>query len=236
MNRAAVDFGNSRIKVARFDSEGQILEHKIFQKEEEVESWLTEKKIDSLIVATVRKESKINYPQGKIHYLNTSSKLPFVNQYGSPDTLGQDRIAVISAAASIFPDENTLIFDTGTCMTIDFLASTGIYKGGNISPGPFMRAQAMHQFTSVLPLADLELSTPDMGTNTAEALSAGIKTGIKNEILGYINSHSSANTNLTIILCGGYIHNFEFPHNLKIFARPNFVLEGLYHLLLLNEN
>src|SRR5690606_3984206 len=58
-------------------------------------------------------QSSIKY----VHQLSAQSHLPIMNAYGSPDTLGHDRIALAVAAQNAFPDTNVLAISLGTCIT-----------------------------------------------------------------------------------------------------------------------
>jgi type III pantothenate kinase len=78
--------------------------------------------------------------------------LPFKNSYLSKETLGKDRIAAIAAASFLYPGQNVLVVDAGTAITYDIKTSQEEYPGGNISPGLMMRFEALHRFTSQLPL------------------------------------------------------------------------------------
>jgi len=70
----------------------------------------------------------------------------------SPKTLGKDRLAAVAGALHLYPDKNCLIFDIGTCMTIDYLTKKKVFMGGNIAPGKDLRLKSMHDYTSALPL------------------------------------------------------------------------------------
>ena len=59
-----------------------------------------------------------------------------------------------------------LVIDAGTCITYDFINSKKEYLGGSISPGIQMRYNALHQFTSQLPLLESVNKAILTGTNT----------------------------------------------------------------------
>src|SRR5690606_693920 len=79
--------------------------------------------------------------------LNRNLSLPIQNHYQTPDTLGMDRLAGACGAHALFPTQNCLVIDAGTCVTFDFVDGSGVYYGGGISPGLHMRFKAMHTFT-----------------------------------------------------------------------------------------
>ncbi|HET8804327.1 MAG TPA: type III pantothenate kinase, partial [Aequorivita sp.] len=90
----------------------------------------------------------------QVSVLDYKTKIPFINKYETPHTLGVDRIALISAAAMKFSKKNVLVIDVGTCITYDFLSSENEYFGGGISPGISMRYKSLHTFTEKLPLLE----------------------------------------------------------------------------------
>jgi type III pantothenate kinase len=141
----------------------------------------------------------------------------------------------MAAAATQYPNQACLVFDIGTCMTIDFLDPELNYQGGNISPGIELRLKAMHQMTGRLPLVNVDEASGEMGNSTHQAMANGVVIGMQHEIEGYIQFYTEKYQNLQTILCGGDHTHFVIPSKYKIFANENFVLEGLYALLLLNE-
>ncbi|MBK8348032.1 MAG: type III pantothenate kinase [Saprospiraceae bacterium] len=94
------------------------------------------------------------------------------NHYGTPESLGKDRLAAAAGAFARIPGQQTLIIDMGTCITMNFTAS-GDFTGGNISQGIRMRLKAMHKFTAKLPLVDPLLHNKYFATTTVKALQNG---------------------------------------------------------------
>jgi type III pantothenate kinase len=166
--------------------------------------------------------------------LNHKTKLPFFNKYLTPKTLGVDRLALIAAASSQFPNKNTLVIDAGSCITFDVLNEFGEYFGGSISPGIQMRYKAVNHFTANLPLLSKSESIPELGNSTENAIHHGILNGVIQEIEGVIEQYKSKYQKLTVVLTGG--DTIFLAKNLKssIFAIPNFLLEGLNRILIHN--
>jgi type III pantothenate kinase len=235
MNRGVIDIGNTRIKAAVFNPEGLLLEKTICISPAEATDWMRSKGIVSVIAASVGQQILPGESGLNLISLTHESKLPFENLYERPETLGVDRIAAMAAAAHLYPGRAVLVFDIGTCMTIDLLQPDNIYKGGNISPGLDMRLKAMHQMTGRLPLVSHTEAVKTLGRSTHAAIASGAVSGMRHEIEGYIRSYSELYPGLVTVLCGGDHMHFEFPSENRIFADPNFVLQGLFHLLLLNE-
>lgn len=235
MNRGVIDIGNTRVKAAVFNTDGLLLEKTICTSQAEATDWMRTKGIVSVMAASVGQAILPPEPGLNLISLTHESKLPFENLYDSPETLGVDRIAAMAAAAVKYPSDAVLVFDIGTCMTIDLLHPGKVYKGGNISPGLDMRLKAMHQMTGRLPLADRSEAVKSFGRSTRSAIASGAVSGMQFEIEGYIRRYSAMYPELITVLCGGDQLHFEFPSENRIFADPNFVLQGLFHLLLLNE-
>ena len=83
----------------------------------------------------------------EVYILSPNSRVPFKNSYATPQTLGPDRMALATAAFYHNPKGNTLVIDAGTCITYDMVNDHGEYLGGAISPGLYMRYNALHEFT-----------------------------------------------------------------------------------------
>lgn len=92
--------------------------------------------------------------EGRLMVLTSATPLPMGVTYGSRDTLGNDRVAAVAGARSLFPDESLLVVDAGTAVTIDVTDAGGNFVGGNIAPGMRLRFMSLHSATRQLPLVD----------------------------------------------------------------------------------
>jgi type III pantothenate kinase len=194
-----------------------------------------QKKIDRVIVSTVKDTpdfiidlATLNIPF--IHILSHNSKLPFRNEYQTPETLGSDRIAAIAGAYFHFPGKKVLVIDAGSAITYDFLAGKA-YKGGNISPGISMRFKALHKFTSKLPLASTTVKFYSPGRNTIEAITAGVINGIVYEINEYIRTFEKKHSEIVVVLTGGDSGYLKDRLNYKVNYMPDIVIDGLNYIL-----
>lgn len=120
-----------------------------------------------------------------------------------------------------------MCIDSGTALTFDIINSSGEYIGGNISPGLSMRARALHEFTSRLPLVDLSEPETPIGTTTETAIRNGIIRGVINEINGYIHYYNLKFPKLQVYFTGGGSINFANRLKKRIFADENLVLKGI---------
>ena len=235
-----VDVGNTRVKVAVFEL-NTLKEVFVFKEEEivlEIEKIIKIFSISGAIVSSVANLSvktiaEITYLLNPI-YLNSKIKVPFLNKYQTPATLGVDRIALAAAATDKYPNKNVLVIDAGTCITFDFINSEKEYLGGAISLGISMRYRALHDYTSKLPLLKINEVDNFVGTNTNTSIHSGVVNGICNEIDGVISQYQKKYTDLTVVLTGGDTIFLAKQLKSGIFAHPNFVLEGLHTVLTYN--
>lgn len=231
-----VDIGNTCIKIALFEKNNLI--EKSYLRDnylDNIKSILSKNPVENSIVSNV---GEIN--DELISVLNENTrlvlfknilKLPFKNTYSSKETLGQDRIALVSSASYQFPDSNVLIVDAGTCITYDFKNHNNEYIGGGISPGIKMRFKSLNLFTSKLPLIDVFDDFNLIGNNTKESLNSGVVNGTIMEINGIIQQYHDKFKNIRIILTGGDSKFLLKRIKNTIFADQNFLIKGLNYLL-----
>ncbi len=174
--------------------------------------------------------------QVKVIKMTHETELPIDNQYKTPKTLGLDRLALVSAAKWYAPGKASLVIDCGTCVTYDFIDCNGRYFGGAISPGLSMRYKAMHDQTNCLPLLQAQAAQGLYGDSTDRSMHQGAFRGLIHEIEGFIDQYQQHNPDLTTILTGGDLEILRDHIKNDIFAHPNFLLEGLNQILLLNKD
>jgi type III pantothenate kinase len=159
-------------------------------------------------------------------------KLPIAFDYTTFDTLGLDRIANACAVHYLFPNQNCLVIDAGTCVTYSVIKN-GAFIGGAISPGLQMRFKSLHHFTGRLPLLSSTTESIDTtGKSTDESILSGVEVGIVKEIEGMIDSFCSENGPLNVILTGGDGSYLGSRLKSPIFANENLTLEGLNQIYL----
>lgn len=232
-----IDRGNSSFKCGLFY--GGVLEEEFFSAEEsQVVDWVEDKKPEYILFSSVAGDEgvdwKSKFPAVRIIFVDKNISLPFKNLYGTPETLGADRVAAVAGAFALFPRKNCLVIDTGTCITYDFLDFDGNYQGGGISPGLQMRFRALNQFTAKLPLVEKVDETELIGTDTRHSILSGVLHGTVAEVEGIITKYRQKHGELQVIMCGGDTKFFESKLKEHIFAVANLVLIGLNRILLYN--
>lgn len=236
-----IDIGNTLLKYAVFE-EKEIIYGGTSESIDEfsVESiFLRYSEIKNAIVSSVRiiPENLIATIKSfcKLHLVSNKTKLPFVNLYKTPGTLGNDRIAGILGAFSLYPKKNVLVIDAGTCITTDFLHADGKYYGGTISPGIKMKLTALHTFTEKLPLVNLRDLKNDYGYDTETSIITGVINGTVAEIEYIIDYYKKKYKEIIVLLCGGDAAFLAKRLKNSIFAVSELVLIGLNELLEYNE-
>lgn len=242
-----IDIGNSYSKIALF--RGESIFHLSSIKSNDFKLLINEIKkiknkyseINKVIISSVSSEhiEIDNFLKEKFKVyikLSHKTKIPIKNLYKTKETLGKDRLAAIIGANNIYPNNNVLVFDAGTALTIDFINNKNEYLGGGISPGIKMRFNALNYFTKKLPNLNLDNEfCSDFGTSTESSIKSGVQNGILNEIEGYILKYSKKYKELKIIFTGGDTFFFDKRLTNEILSDPNLVLKGLNIILKYNE-
>lgn len=233
-----VDIGNTTVKTALFSQQKlvQVTRTKNITKEALANTLNNHPQVNKIIISSTRAATYLPLEElkdtpAKLLYLNHQTPLPIALDYETPDTLGRDRIAAAVGAHTTFPNSDVLIIDMGTAITIDYIESSGIYRGGNISPGISTRFRSLHEFTGALPLVKPSLSFPAKGKNTHQAILAGVMEGVALEISGYISKHMLVNKKAKVILTGGDAIFFDKYLKNDIFVDLNLNVIGLNRIL-----
>jgi len=234
-----IDIGNTAVKTALFEGKhlisSAILDDCTLQS---ILVFVGAQTISNAIISSVKSvdtdlEQIIKHFDA--HFLNENTSLPITIDYKTPYTLGKDRIAAVIGAFCLFPKQDVLVLDAGTCLTIDFISKEKSYKGGRISPGILMRYRALNQFTSNLPLCEFSERSKVIGDDTNSSIISGVQQGILAEVREIINVYKMKNKDTIIAVTGGDCFFFEKELKSSIFANPFLVMEGLNEILDYNE-
>lgn len=235
------DIGNNSAKFYLFSGEQLVLHtRKNGVSYDVIAEWKEQFGIERAIVSTVvdltdeQKEQFLAIGCPIVWFDNTTAT-PLNVEYGTPHTLGSDRIAAAVGAWNEKPGNNLLVIDAGSAITVDFVDRRGIYKGGNIAPGIKMRLRALHEYTGRLPMVEKEGETPSFGHDTETAIRSGVVKGICHEIDGYINETREKFGDVFVFLTGGDEKTLKNHLKNRIFADKYLVAKGLKRILLDNE-
>ena len=234
--RICIDIGNTAIKFAVFTG-SDIISSGVINSLDQVPEVIDHYEIHDAIISSVRRQEQVTLQvPGKVIWLTNETPVPVQNRYGTPHTLGMDRLAAVIGAGFLFWDKDCLVMDAGTCITLDYIDRNQTYWGGSISPGLAMRYKAMHTFTGRLPLVEMaeEGETPLIGRTTTECLKSGVLNGTLAEITGLISKYRQHSPDLITVVCGGDAPFFEKNLKERIFVVPDLVLIGLNRILKYN--
>lgn len=231
-----LDAGNSQIKAAVFD--GYYLAKKaVFQDfKRELADFFIQNNVKTIFLGSV-----VHIPDSfqlefglSFQAIDSTSKLPIINAYNSPQTLGIDRLANAVEAYHQNNSKPALSIDMGTCIKFDYVNQQGHYLGGAISPGMQMRFKSLHHFTQKLPAVDFNGIAPLVGTTSLESIQSGVINGIIAEIDGIIDRYLHLDHNIKVFLTGGDAQFFNQSLKNIIFADPFLTLNGLNRIAKLN--
>ena len=237
-----LDIGNNFFKLGIFDNSNLIFSFsdKNDKIDIEIEKIISKyREVNSALISNVSSIKIIDlFIRYKIQTfeLDSNFMFPFKLNYQTPETLGNDRLALAAAATILFPNSNNLVIDAGTCITIDLIDNNNHFIGGSISPGIKMRYKSLNNYTANLPLLENQNNFNFPGNSTDASIHAGVIGGVSNEIMGFVDKINSRYNKVNVILTGGDAKILSKTLKITIFANQNFILEGLNCILNLNKN
>ncbi|HEY4151657.1 MAG TPA: type III pantothenate kinase [Chitinophagaceae bacterium] len=227
------DFGNTRKKYALFDGDQLRLTDTLPDDEPAtlqavLYQYLPQRSILSSVVHHNPAVETMLAEYTSFHKLSHLTRLPFTTPVGKPETIGADRLALVSAAVQFFPGKNNLVIALGTCITYNFIDKYNAFTGGGISPGMDMRFKSLNTFTALLPVIKEDWNFPLIGYDTRTNILSGVLLGMAKEIDGFIDAYAERYGNFNVLLTGGNCAHFV-PHlKNRIFADPDLLFKGLY--------
>jgi len=176
MANLVIDIGNTYTKAAIFEA-GKLLRVEQYKTVELqlLNTLIAGDEIEKAMISSVKKEKDSWEDELKtktrVLYFTREMAKQIKNHYGTPQTLGIDRLVAVMGAHCLYPGNDNLVIDAGTCITYDYVDAGGNYYGGSISPGLQMRYKAMHNYTSALPLVNADDNfNQKFGTDTESAM------------------------------------------------------------------
>jgi type III pantothenate kinase len=229
----AVDIGNSRIKLGRFEAAAIAATHELPQPSSTCELPITNRKgeFDTVRLAAWSSDHARNDVVccvASVHrgaadlfiaeLANLSRKwdirritfreFPMPILLDEPARVGIDRLLASFAANKLRQrDRSAIVVDLGTAMTIDLVTSNGEFSGGAILPGIAMSARALAEQTDALPYVDfasLDREPKPIGKSTVGAIESGVFWGTVGAIRELIRQYSlGAELSPNVFLTGG---------------------------------
>jgi len=129
------------------------------------------------VVPEARRVCRESFPTRKMFFLSADT----VDRpdFSSVDTstIGADRVANAVAAVHT-AGTPVVVADAGTALTTEAVDAAGRFRGGAIAPGRALLRRALSAYTAQLPYVPPGSSLPPpLGTNTADAIRAGVDRG-----------------------------------------------------------
>ena len=240
--KLTIDQGNTAAKVAVWSGD-EIVVEAVYRglAERDIESLAdgVGGRFDAAIYSSVRDVETdvrdfIRARSDRFIELTHDTPLPIKVAYSTPETLGRDRIAAVVGAYGMTAGNWTLVADCGTAITYDVLSPDGVFVGGNIAPGIFMRLEALNHFTSRLPLVETSGECPLWGTDTESALRAGAINGVVAELRYYRGMLPVDDPK--VVLTGGSADLVSSRAGFDLIVDSELVLKGLNSILKYNED
>jgi len=162
--------------------------------------------------------------------LVSAADVPLSVQLPHPDRVGIDRLVNALAAERMRrPGHPAVVVDLGTAITVDAVSADGAFLGGAILLGLASTARALHRFTDMLPLLDVETlaASEAIGKDTEAAMRAGIFWGTLGAIRELLHRQAELlGQQIEVFLTGGNAEAFaeHLPHARHV---PDLTLSGI---------
>jgi type III pantothenate kinase len=179
------DLGNTRLKWARLDRDGNV-EGSDFALAHDFSAWdRFETAGSSWAIASVNPpvaDRLGRYLEGrnveKVRWYRSASDVPVRHRLATPESTGTDRALAVAAVIARKPEGRPAqVVLCGTAVTVERISTDGVWLGGAIAPGLGLSARALHTLTAQLPEVTPPTAPQPWGDATRPALEAGIYWG-----------------------------------------------------------
>jgi type III pantothenate kinase len=197
------DVGNTRIKWGQVARDGRSLSSMASLPEDEatwgaeVASWVLPRPA-TWVMASVRPARSERLAAwlaargDRVVRLEKAAHLPLRVELEQPDCAGIDRLLNgVAARRHLEPGRGAVLIGAGSAVTLDWLDETHAFRGGAIHPGLDLMAQALHQYTALLPLVQVTHPVPPLpGGDTLDAMKAGIYLAVSGGIREAVRAYA----------------------------------------------
>jgi type III pantothenate kinase len=234
-----VDVGNTRIKWGRC-VQGQIKETISLPPDSEswqaqVVAWRLQKRGTWVLsgVHPPRRDRLADWLRARgeqVQIIDSWRELDLKTNVESPEKVGIDRLLNALAAVGIQPGRlPAIVISAGSAVTVDWIDESGTFCGGAIFPGPGLMARALHDYTALLPIVEINDTNPVV---PAKSTIAAIEAGIFCASVGGISEvctrlQKGAGNARELYLTGGYGKQLGAVMAQPFRLWPEMTLEGL---------
>jgi type III pantothenate kinase len=157
-------------------------------------------------------------------------------KYEDARAVGADRLADAVEVQRTYGGPACII-DFGTATTFNALSAEGDYLGGSILPGVQVAADALVQRTAKLPAVSLEIPPSVIGSNTTDAIRAGLIYGYVSLVEGMVERYRQIlGKSMKVIGTGGLVSLIS-QHTAAIgIVEPWLTLNGLQYIWEMNAH
>ena len=166
----------------------------------------------------------------EVQVLDSWQELPLRVLLEHPQYVGIDRLLNAVAASRRVPaGVAAVIVDAGSAITVDWLDESAAFAGGSIFPGIRLMAQALHDYTALLPLVTATDPAPPLpGTSTTAAIQAGVFWAAVGGIQALVTRLAARATSPSLVfLTGGDSPLLAEALNQGVHLWPDMTLEGM---------
>jgi type III pantothenate kinase len=136
--------------------------------------------------------------------LDAATTLPLAVRVEKPDHVGIDRLLDAVAANGLRRARvPAIIIDAGSAVTVDWVDAAGDFCGGSILPGLRLMAEALHDYTALLPLLHVHEPAPLPARSTPTAMQAGIFWAVAGGIRAICEGLAVEHRDADVFLTGG---------------------------------
>ena len=129
--------------------------------------------------------------------------IPLELDYGTPSTLGMDRVVACFGAHRITGGP-ALVLDAGSAITLDWVDRKGVFRGGAIAPGLRALAEGLKGVAPALDVLPPDEIVRYPGRDTASSLAVGVSSMAAGGLHYLIHqARVAASAHLPLIVTGG---------------------------------
>ncbi|MCC6421290.1 MAG: type III pantothenate kinase [Gemmataceae bacterium] len=169
----------------------------------------------------------------RVWVLDDPGQIPLQVRLEHPERVGIDRL--LNAVAAVWHRARrrvpAVLVDAGSAVTVDWVDAEGTFRGGAIFPGLRLMAQALRDYTALLPLVQPTRPCPDLpGVTTTQAIEGGIYYAVAggiNRLINVLCARSPGEAH--VFLTGGDAALLRPVLDERAEYWPEMTLEGLRH-------
>ena len=212
MKIIAADIGNSAIKIG-FQSDSEFMAFRLNSPQQlkdldlpQVDCFWSVCSVNQIKCTQLKNWVQTQWPNDYFHEIS-HDEIPLQSNVDDRQQVGLDRLVAAFQANQYRPDnEELVVIDAGTAVTIDLIDSESVFQGGVIFPGAGTNLQSLAKAACDLPDLTIEefdltmLATNPIGKNTRDAILSGI---FHSQIESIINIANQLTKDGNVLATGG---------------------------------